>query len=179
MKRKTATQESGLLSSASECLSLVDLLNWRALTQPEQQAYTFLIDGETEGLSLTYGQLDQRARAIATRLQVLGAAGGTVLLLYSQTLDYIAAFFGCLYAGAIAVPLYPPRFNRSLKRIETIASDAQARIALTTSGVLSRTQARFAQNQSFEGLEWLATDTVPLDLANEWRRPEVTSLTLA
>src|SRR6185369_500682 len=94
--------------------NLSDLLRGRVPDRANQIAYTFLVDGETEEVSLTYGELDARARAIAARLQRLGAYAERVLLLYPPDLEYIAAFFGCLYAGAVAVPIFAPRANRSL-----------------------------------------------------------------
>src|SRR2546430_901332 len=109
----------------SEFSTLVELLRWRAFVQPDQKAYTFLIDGEEEH-SLTYGELDRQSRAIGGQLQRLDATGERVLLLYPPGLDYIAAFFGCLYAGSIAVTAYPPHSNRSIRRIESIVADAQA-----------------------------------------------------
>ena len=60
---------------------------------------------------LTWGELDRRARAIAAALTEAGAAGERALLLYPPGLDYLAAFFGCLYAGTVAVPVYPPRLD--------------------------------------------------------------------
>ena len=65
---------------------------------------------------LTYEDLDRHARLIAARLQSLDIEGERVLLLYPPGLEYIGAFFGCLYAGAIAIPVYPPRLNRNLLR---------------------------------------------------------------
>ena len=67
--------------------------------------------------------------------------GERALLLYPAGLDFVAAFFGCLYAGVVAVPAYPPRRNRNMARIEAIADDAEAKIALTTGEVLERVQA--------------------------------------
>jgi acyl-CoA synthetase (AMP-forming)/AMP-acid ligase II len=84
--------------------NLVELLCRRALESPHRRAYIFLANGETEEVNLTYGELHTRARAIGARLQSLEAAGERALLLYPPGLDYIAAFFGCLYAGVIAVP---------------------------------------------------------------------------
>ena len=116
----------------SEPKTLIELLRARAESQPERNAYTFLIDGEREETSLTYAELDQRARAIGALLQSLSAKHQPVLLLYSPGLEYIAAFFGCLYAGAIAVPVYPPTSRRSMPRLWSIVKDASPRMALTT-----------------------------------------------
>src|SRR5437588_8704833 len=110
----------------SQYATLVDILRWRALNQAEQRAYIFLTDGETEEASITYAQLDQQARSIAATLQEYAVVGESALLLYQPGLDYISAFLGCLYAGIIAVPAYPPSSNRSLTRIQAIAADAQA-----------------------------------------------------
>src|SRR5687767_2102395 len=117
---------TSLPALAFESSSLVDLLRRRALHQPEQRGYTFLVDGASEEAHLTYGELDRRARGIAAQLQKLDAAGARVLLLYPPGLDYLAAFFGCLYAGAVAVPAYPPRLNRPEPRLQAIVSDAKA-----------------------------------------------------
>jgi acyl-CoA synthetase (AMP-forming)/AMP-acid ligase II/7-keto-8-aminopelargonate synthetase-like enzyme/acyl carrier protein len=151
--------------------SLVDLLRWRALHQPERLAYTFLIDGEVEGDRYTYAALDLRVRSIAAKLQELGAAGERVLLLYPAGLDYIAAFFGCLYAGAIAVPAYPPRKNRSMGRIEGIVGDADARITLTNDLIVGDIEDRFAEDEALRGMTVLSTDRIPLGLAETWRDP--------
>ncbi|HYU98654.1 MAG TPA: AMP-binding protein, partial [Pyrinomonadaceae bacterium] len=89
--------------------SFVDILRARASEQSERTAYILLGAGETEEGVLTFGELDQQARAIAALLQANDAEGQRVLLLFAPGLEYIAAFFGCLYAGAVAVPAYPPR----------------------------------------------------------------------
>src|SRR5512135_2065394 len=101
--------------------TLAEILRWRALHQPDQLAYTFLVEGEREEVSLTYRDLDQQARMIGAQLQRVEAKGARALLLYPPGLDYIAAFFGCLYAGSVAVPAYPPdpvRLNRTLPRLQ-------------------------------------------------------------
>src|SRR5688572_17697656 len=111
------------------CKTLVDAVRARAAITPNATAYTFLVDGERPAESWTYQQLDERARAIAAELQSVGSTDDRVLLLFAPGLDYIAAFFGCLYAGRIAVPAYPPdprRLERSLQRLLTIAADCQA-----------------------------------------------------
>ena len=84
--------------------TLVDVVRFRATTQGARRAFSFLPDGETEGECLTYTELDHRARAVAVSLQKLTKPNETVLLLFPQGLEFLVAFFGCLYAGRIAVP---------------------------------------------------------------------------
>jgi non-ribosomal peptide synthetase component F len=82
--------------------SLVEVLRRRAVDQPDRLAYRFLGYGEekeAEETTLTYAELERRARGIAAWLQERGAAGERVLLLYPASLDYVAAFYGCLLAG--------------------------------------------------------------------------------
>jgi amino acid adenylation domain-containing protein len=161
------------------CCTLVELLRFRALRQPEQIAYLFLRDDEVDTPSITYRELDQRARAIATFLQHSGLTGERVLLLHAPGLDYIATFFGCLYAGAIAVPAYPPKLNRSLPRLQAIVADAQATTALTTARILSRVQPRLQDTPQLQGLRWLIADTIPSSMAENWQEPTIGSDTLA
>ena len=160
-------------------VTLVDLLRQRGTQQPDQNAYTFLVDGETTEVSVTYGELDQQARAIGARLQRLGATGQRVLLLYPSGLEYIAAFFGCLYAGAIAVTAYPPRLNRSLDRLEAIVTDARPTVALTTTALLAKTGQWFTQAPRLDTLQWLATDTLADDPEETWQEPVIVGSTLA
>src|SRR5437764_1050890 len=107
----------------------------RMVEQGNLQAYTFLGDGETETDSLTYEELDHKARALAALLQQRKVSGERVVLLLPPGLDFIVAFFGCLYAGAVAVPAYPPKNNRNLTRLQAILSDSGALVALTSSQV--------------------------------------------
>lgn len=139
------------------CIStLVGLLQHRSQQQPNQSVYTFLEDGETAATSLSNQVLDQQARAIAAFLQTLNADGARILLLFPSGLAYVAAFFGCLYAGAIAVPAYPPRPNRSLERLQAIADDAQPSIVLTTSTILNSLKHQTASLPDLRHLTWVA-----------------------
>src|SRR5262249_21594529 len=127
----------------------------------------------------TYEELDRQARAIGAWLQSRGITGERALLLYPPGLEYIVAFFGCLYAGVVAVPAYPPRRNRSTSRLQAIVADAQAAVALTTTSIMSDVEKRFSQSPGLEALCWLNTDCVSSDLIKAWRAPSVTSDTLA
>ena len=162
-----------------EPATLVDLLHWRASHGPERRAYTFLGDGEAEERSVTYGELDRQAQVVAARLEILGVASGErALLFYPPGLNYVAAFLGCLYAGVVAVPAYPPRPNRSVSRLRAIAANSKATVALTTTRILSRLERRSAYAPELESLRWLATDDGK-DPADEWHRPAVGADTLA
>jgi len=121
--------EVGLHAPADD---LIRVLCRHALERPDQPAFVYLPDGRSEDAVLTYAQLDQRARAVAARLQDMDLAGQRVLLAYPHGLDFITGFFGCLYAGCVAVPTYLPH-RRTLDRFHAIAADAEARLVLSTS----------------------------------------------
>ncbi|WP_233153855.1 type I polyketide synthase [Scytonema sp. HK-05] len=160
-------------------LTIVDVLRNRALSQQEQRAYTFLQDGERELNSLTYGELDRISKAIAAQLQSMGASGQRALLLYPSGLEFIAAFFGCLYAGVVAVPAYPPRANQKMSRLEAIIADAEAQVILTTEALLPNIKSRVAQNPELAALSCLATDNIDENQADSWQETPLCGSTLA
>jgi acyl-CoA synthetase (AMP-forming)/AMP-acid ligase II len=157
----------------------VDLLVDRAGERPDQKVYTFLHRGETEADTLTYRELDRQARAIATVLQSCKARGERALLLYPPGLDFITAFLGCLYAGVVAVPAYPPRPNQKLTRLQAIVADARPQVILTTSSLLERIERRFTLDTGMEVDHWLATDNINNELASDWQKPAIDGNTLA
>jgi acyl-CoA synthetase (AMP-forming)/AMP-acid ligase II len=153
--------------SPNEPSTLLELLSLRARRQPDKSAYLFL-NGE-ESTAISYDELDLQAKAIGASLQRLRIegrlAGARALLIYPSGLEFIAAFFGCLYAGVIAVPAYPPKPTRNLKRLQVIAADAGARVLLTTGRILSEANAIFTRAPELRSLHWLATDNPDLELA--------------
>lgn len=163
--------------------TLVDLLRQRAECQADDRAYTFLVDGESEEVNLTYGELDRQARAIGAWLESQDLKGQRALLLYPPGLDFIATLFGCHYADVVAVPAYPPRMNRAPSRIQAIAADAAATVALTTDAVLERVRPLIDQTSDLKGLRWLSTDRTAhgadQGYERQWQRPQITGDTLA
>lgn len=157
------------LEPDAEASTLLEVLRWRAFHQPDQRAYTFLVDGEAEEIHLTYCDLDRQARAIGAWLQLSGATGEPVLLLLSPGLEYVAAFFGCLYAGSIAVPAYLPRFKQGWDRLKAIATDVRAAVGITTSEVLSRADSSLAHGHDLGSLRWLAIDRIEAGVKPEWK----------
>ncbi|WP_445629023.1 amino acid adenylation domain-containing protein [Nostoc sp. DSM 114167] len=159
--------------------TFVDLLRLRSSTQPNRDAFTFLLDGETEQTTLTYQELDRRSRRIAAQLQALGLTGERALLLYPAGLDFLVAFFGCLYAGVVAVTAYPPRNQRNTPRIKAISLDAQAAIALTTTEILPTVRSLMSEKTGLESLQWLTTDNLALGIEDAWQEPSIDRDTLA
>lgn len=150
--------------------TVIDILRWRSEVEPNKTVYRFLADGETERDIITYKHLDRKCRAIGAALQRQGLSGERALLLYPPGIEYIAAFFGCLYAMVIPVPLYPPRpHQRSQKagRLRGVLEDAQPAIALTS------TELAASATALLEGgpVSTQATDRIALELADKWAPP--------
>jgi acyl transferase domain-containing protein/acyl-CoA synthetase (AMP-forming)/AMP-acid ligase II/acyl carrier protein/NAD(P)-dependent dehydrogenase (short-subunit alcohol dehydrogenase family) len=160
--------------------TLVHMLRHRAQWQPNDPAFTYLVDGEDEELNVTYSELDASARAVAAWLVSRGLEGERALLLYPSGMEFVTAFFGCLYAGVIAVPTNPPRRNAKLSRIEAIVDAADAKVALTTLEILGRVEPVLSESPRLSELPWHATDdeAVP-SAADDWQMPDVSSDTLA
>ena len=147
--------------------NLVDLLRSRAEAQPTKTAYVFLDDGEREGARCSFEDLDRRARAIAARLVAEGTKGERALLLYPPGLAYIEAFMGCLYAGVVAVPAYPPS-GRHFERLSSIYLDSNPSVMLTTEEMRLRFAA--SDDKGFAGvsIRWIATDDIECGAARDW-----------
>jgi 8-amino-7-oxononanoate synthase/acyl carrier protein len=148
--------------------SLIDCLQYWTDKQPGDLAYMFT-DGEAEETSVTYGQLNDRVRSIARRLVDEKLSGERVLLLYPPGLEYVAAYFACLAAGAVAVPAYPPRRNRNMIRIAAIAEDAQAKAALVTGDIIDRSGDMLDEAPLLKQLLWLATDEIAGNFHGGWQ----------
>ncbi|MEO5876870.1 MAG: fatty acyl-AMP ligase [Streptosporangiaceae bacterium] len=111
--------------------TLIQALQEHARSRPDHPAVTFLDYGQSpsgQSTTITYRDLDQRARNVAEQL----TPGDRVAVLCPQGLDYVAAFLGCLYAGAIAVPLYAPEPFRSTAGLTATLGNARPRLLLTT-----------------------------------------------
>jgi len=162
--------------------TLVDLLRGRAIRQPDRLAYSFLPKGEAEEASFTYAELDLRARAIAAWLCSVSAAGDRVLLLSSSGPEFVSAVFGCLYRGAIAVPAYPldpARISRTVSRLQRVLKDAQPVVALTMGNTLALVQDLIRIHPDLESVRWMATESIPSELAVNWKPPAIHPDTLA
>jgi acyl-CoA synthetase (AMP-forming)/AMP-acid ligase II/alkylation response protein AidB-like acyl-CoA dehydrogenase/acyl carrier protein len=145
------------LTAARSPATLVDLLQVRSTEALATAHYAFVDRHDRQ--SLTYAGLDQQARSIAAELHAQHQPGDRILLSYPPGLDFIAGFFGCLYAGMIAVPVYPPRRNQRSLRLQAIIQDAQAQAVLTHSHLLEQHLTAFEP-----ALPCYATDLFDLNL---------------
>jgi amino acid adenylation domain-containing protein len=156
--------------------TLVDLLRWRTATHPERLACTCLGESGDEVARITYRELDVRARAIAVALRARQVQHEPVLVMYPSSLEYIAALWGCWYAGAIAVPAFPPQSTRTRGRLVSMAHDSGARLML---GALAAGDDASAWRSSARPVEICAVETIPDAMADEWQRPDLGRDTLA
>lgn len=149
-------------------------LRLRAQQSPDEKAFTYLLDGADGERSVTYAELDRHARSIASWLQAEGMAGKRVLLLYVPGLDFIVALYGCLYAGAVAVPAYAPdptRLARTLPRLRAIVQDCDVQLVLTTSPLVSMADALLAHAPDLAAKRWVASDSLTRGDGAAWVEP--------
>jgi acyl-CoA synthetase (AMP-forming)/AMP-acid ligase II len=164
--------------SIGDATTLVDLLHHRAAQHGDKRALTFLPEGEKVGECLTYAELDERARSIAATLQAQGMQGERVLLIFHSGLEFACALLGCMYAGAIAVPIYPPKANRNVLRLCSVYQDATPAQALTTAAIQQRTLP-LLKECGLDSLRMEAVEERWQGRADAWRRPDIDGGTLA
>lgn len=145
----------------SELRSVAELLVRRAAERPSQNAFVFIPESDAANrdseIAWTYAELDRRVRAVAAELSRVAAPGERAVLVFPPGLDFIAAFFGCLYAGVLPVPATYPKPRRPSSRLDAIVADCKPLAALTTSETLGLMQLD-EQAPAVRTLEWIAVD---------------------
>jgi acyl-CoA synthetase (AMP-forming)/AMP-acid ligase II len=158
MMAKPADGEAAVLAALP---SLVDLLRYRAAEQRDDPAYILLSDRGSEDARISFGELERRARSLAAQLAERAAPGERALLLFPNGIDFMAAFFGCLVAGIIAVPMMLPRRQSARDSSDSIVADCAPRLGLATTTLLAGGRGDIAGR--FGGLDWLAVDQIAAD----------------
>ena len=155
--------------------TILDVLRRRVADQGDRTAYAFLESDETQESRLSWSELHARACAVAERLRRDADVGDRALLFYPPGLDYIVAFFGCLEAGIVAVPAYPPLRQRGLPRLDSIARDSDAKLALTSSDLVARSDEMVAHAVGLERVTWLdvAGEARDIDVSSAWTSPNL------
>lgn len=153
--------------------TLVDILRLRAINNPSKVVYSF-VKSNNEIVDVTYEYLDRRARALGFVLQQELAQGERVLLFLPHGPEYITTFFACLYAGLIAIPIFPPRKNRTEVRIESIIASADPKLAISTANIISDVSDINNTNKDlFSRMSWLDIASVEETFHEHWEMPNL------
>lgn len=157
--------------NAKEFCSIIDVLNMRMKDHYNKAAFSyvdFLENDQTKETNLTYGEIVRKARRISDGMRKKITPGDAVILLYPPGLEYITAFFSCLYAGVVAVPAYPPVTSSMQYRLQTIISDSKSAYFLSDSTTYDLLRSYMDIESQFKTMKWLLTDKMMDDI----REPE-------
>lgn len=161
-----------MLETTAKYATLVEILCERSQQMPTKTVFTFLKDGETQSVNLSYQDLERQAKAIASHLSDCNLRGGDRAVLvypFDSALEFIAAFFGCLYAGVVAVPCYPPQNRLTLRDLQSRLVSCQAKTILTSQSFLDKLKKQLADAEiEVNNLHWLATDSITERACDGW-----------
>ncbi len=149
--------------------NIIQRLKELAATRPNDVIYNYVEDEKKPPVSMTYAEVDAEAKKIASNLLATGKKGDRALMLYPAGLEFISAFYGCLYAGMVAVPAYPPRKNQKISRLKSIISDADAAVVMTSQKAALVSKPLFEEDETLQGLVWLESDSAALAATDEKR----------
>lgn len=156
--------------------TLIGILEARSALTPDFPLYSLAPLGETETQVLRLGALWERSRAVSAWLQRLGQPGDRVFLLLGSGTEFPAAFFGCLAARRIPVPVPPPRVGRGaggLGQLGEVAASAQPVAVLTSTDTFERMAPLMDGSPALAAARWAPVDAIPLALADEWHRVDI------
>ncbi|OCQ19651.1 non-ribosomal peptide synthetase [Pseudoalteromonas luteoviolacea] len=159
-------------------IDLVTALVTLANTRGDDTAFHYFFSDDHPSKTLSYQQLDYRARQIGAQLSLHFDKGDRALLLYNSGFEFIEAFFACLYAGVVAVPVYPPKKNQNIARLRSIIFDAGAKGVLTSEKVNAIARPLFEAETSLNSLALFATDSIKEAVPESWQvaNPEANEL---
>ena len=152
--------------------TLVDVMRWRAESTPNKLQYRFLVDGETQEETRTNFQIDQKVRSIAARIQQVSKKGDRIMLLLPPSMQFIEAFFASLYAGCVAIPLYPhvrKKKDQILTRILNVAKDATPAAIISIGNIQQASMPFFQEVEHTRHIPWINLDEIPVSLADDWK----------
>ena len=161
-----------------ELTNLLDIIKYRAIVQPDDIAYIFLEDGEDIERTVTFLQLHEQALIVAQGIREYAVEGDRVILVYQPGMDFIIAFIACVYAGVIAVPVYPPTGIKDIPRFVKISKSSGAVAFCTQSDMLMPMKMAVDGTPSVAGTPCLATDTFKESVVGDWQWPNTTADTI-
>jgi fatty acid CoA ligase FadD32 len=165
-----------------ENMNLVRHVEKWAKVRGDRLAYRFIdfsTERDGENRDISWSEFSARNRAVGARLAQVTQPGDRIAILCPQNLHYLTAFFGALYAGRIAVPLFDPSEPGHVGRLHAVLDDCAPSTILTTTeaaeGVRKFIRARAAKERP----RVIAVDAVPTEVAATWQEPEVGENTIA
>ncbi|WP_322858079.1 long-chain-fatty-acid--AMP ligase FadD32 [Mycobacterium europaeum] len=153
-----------------------------ARVRGDKLAYRFLdFSTERDGVArdIVWRDFSARNRAVGARLQQVTQPGDRIAILCPQNLDYLIAFFGALYAGRIAVPLFDPGEPGHVGRLHAVLDDCTPSTILTTTEAAEGVRKFIRARSAKERPRVIAVDAVPNEVAATWVEPEADENTIA
>jgi fatty acid CoA ligase FadD32 len=153
-------------------INLVRHVEKWAKVRGDKLAYRFLdYSTERDGVAhdISYREFSARNRAIAARLQQVTQPGDRIAILCPQNLDYLVAFFGALYSGRIAVPLFDPAEPGHVGRLHAVLDDCTPSTILTTTDSAEGVRKFIRSRSAKERPRIIAVDAVPTEVASTWQ----------
>ncbi len=166
-------------SADSPLTTLVDLLRARRAATPGKELFRFVLGDGQAAEVLRYDDLDRRARAIGAKLARDYEVGSRALLLFAPGLDFVEAYFGCLYGGLVPVPAALPSRKSRAGTLELLTRDAQPAAVLTSERDEELIRRLGDAAPSLHALDMWAVDQISDEAAASWRMPAVSSRSLA
>lgn len=152
--------------------NIVQCLKQRGIEQPHDEALTFLLDGELEQRLLTYGELHLWATQIAVEIQSLNRPGEPALVLCPPGPDFVAAFYGALYGGAIPVLFAPPRQSDEPAVFRRIVDMVDPAVVIAPGATRHELESLELVSEALAQVPWVATDEPQSGTEVFWREPE-------
>ncbi|BBY26538.1 long-chain-fatty-acid--AMP ligase FadD32 [Mycolicibacterium sediminis] len=162
--------------------SLVKHVEKWAKVRGDKLAYRFLdFSTERDGVArdLHWAEFSVRNKAVGARLQQVTQPGDRVAILCPQNLDYIVAFFGALYSGRVAVPLFDPSEPGHVGRLHAVLDDCKPSAILTTTAAAEGVRKFFRSRPANERPRVIAVDAIPDEVGVTWEQIPVDIETVA
>jgi fatty acid CoA ligase FadD32 len=153
-----------------------------AKVRGDKLAYRFIdFSTERDGVErdLNWADFGARNRAVGARLQQVTEPGDRVAILCPQNLEYLVAFFGTLYAGRIAVPLFDPNEPGHVGRLHAVLDDCHPSAILTTTEAAEGVRKFFRSRPAKERPRVIAVDAIPNDVGATWQSVDIDRETIA
>ncbi|MEA3480288.1 MAG: AMP-binding protein [Bacteroidota bacterium] len=153
--------------------NLIELLEFRAKNQAKEILYIFLEDGIHVHTQITYGELGSKAKSVAASLQKYNKQGDRIVLLFPNGIDFIIGLFGCILAGMIGIPAYPPRKDKADDRFFSILNDSGSTLILSSEAIYNKINRQFQDSEGLKKAQLLVYDHIDFNLSNQWDKPNV------